>query len=256
MSNGIDSLPPKTAFVAGLVGGILIVLALGFFILLGTMITGGSLNLGEGSGARAQNTGTTPTPTPSPTPSPSRTAGDAPPVTASDHVRGNPDAAITLIEYSDYECPFCKRFHPTVLQALETYPDDVRLVYRHFPLSFHANAQKEAEAAECVAELGGNDAFWNYTDAIFERTASNGTGFALTALGPLAKELGVDQTKFQECLDSGKYAQYVQDQMDAGAAAGVSGTPGTFIVNANGESQLVPGALPFESIDQVIQSML
>lgn len=259
MSNGLNALPPKTAFFAGLAGGALSILAIGFFVLLANMLTGGSFSFGgslDSSRKAARNAGALDAPTPALAPSPTREVGEAPRVTGADHIRGNPDAAITLIEYSDFECPFCKRFHPTMLQVLEKYPDDVRWIWRHFPLSFHANAQKEAEATECAGELGGNDAFWKYTDVLFERTASNGTGFALTALAPLARELGLDQSKFQACLDSDKYAQHVRDEMNSGSAAGVSGTPGTIVIGRDGKSQLIPGALPFESIDQVIQSLL
>ena len=84
----------------------------------------------------------------------------------------------------------------------------------------HQNAEKEAEAAECVAQLGGNTASWNFSDKIYQRTTSNGTGFALTALGPSAKEVGVDQKKFQDCLDSGKNAKLVADEQAGGEAAG------------------------------------
>lgn len=177
-------------------------------------------------------------------------------VTDKDHIRGNKNAKITLVEYSDYECPFCKSFHPTMQSLMKTYGEKIRWVYRDYPLSFHANAQKEAEASECIAGLGGDDAFWKYTDAIFERTTSNGTGFALDKLGPLAAELGVNQTTFQQCLDSGKYAQHVKDQIADGTTGGVSGTPSTFVVNAKGETKLVVGAQPVDAFKTVIDQAL
>ncbi len=178
------------------------------------------------------------------------------PVTNNDHIRGSIDAQVLIVEYSDLECPFCKDFHATMQTVLDNYKGKVAWVYRHFPLTFHANAQKEAEGAECVSELGGNDAFWKYADAIFERTTSNGTGFALTKLGPLAKELGLDQDKFQKCLDSGKYADLVQKQMTEGGNAGVTGTPGSFVMNKKGDAWFVPGALPFESMKATIDEAL
>lgn len=183
-------------------------------------------------------------------------AGKPKDVTDADHIRGNKNAKITLLEYSDFECPFCKSFHPTVQEIMKTYGDKIRWVYRHFPLSFHANAQKQAEASECIAEIGGNDAFWKYVDAIFERTTSNGTGFALEKLGPLAGELGVNQAEFQTCLDSNKYEKLVKDQIADGTASGVSGTPSTFIINSIGESQLVVGAQPIEAFKTGIDKAL
>lgn len=95
--------------------------------------------------------------------------GGGPVVTDEDHIRGNPNAAITIVEYSDFECPFCSRFHPTVKQALVDYGDQVRWVYRHFPLAqIHPNAIPSAEASECVAEQKGNEGFWEFVDAMFE----------------------------------------------------------------------------------------
>lgn len=177
-------------------------------------------------------------------------------VTDKDHIRGNKNAKVTLVEYSDLECPFCKSFHPTMKQVMDTYGDKVRWVYRHYPLSFHANAQKQAEASECVAELGGDDKFWEFIDKIFERTTSNGTGFALTALGPLAAEIGVNQSQFQSCLDSGKYTKLVQDQIADGTTGGVSGTPSTFIGNGKSENKLVVGAVPIDQLKQPIDEAL
>lgn len=183
--------------------------------------------------------------------------GDVPKVSDADHIRGNRSAEVFLIEYSDLECPFCKQFHPTAKKVLQEYGDRVAWVYRHYPLNFHANAQKEAEAVECAFESGGEEKFWQYVDKIFERTTSNGTGFALTKLGPLAAEIGLDQAQFQECLDSGKYTQMVKDQMAGGSAAGVSGTPGNVLLNSKtGRARLVAGALPFEQIKIAIDEML
>lgn len=185
------------------------------------------------------------------------TADNVPKISEKDHIKGNKNAQIAMIEYSDMECPFCKSFHPTVQQALDSYNGKVMWVYRHFPLSFHANAQKEAEASECANELGGNDAFWKYTDAVYARTTSNGTGFALDKLVPLAKELGLNETKFKECLDSGKYTKTVADEQTGGQAAGISGTPGTILLNVKtGKTQLVSGAMPFASLKSSIDSML
>lgn len=204
---------------------------------------GGSAQLGE----------TAPTSAPPKTQQPS---GKIKPVTDKDHIRGNKNANLSLVEYSDLECPFCKSFHSTMQEVLKTYGDRIRWVYRHFPLSFHANAQKEAEASECVAELGGNDKFWKYVDAIFERTTSNGTGFALDKLGPLAQEVGVNQVEFQKCLDSGKYTKLVQEQIADGTSGGVTGTPSTFIIDAKGNSQIIVGAQPIEALKSAIDQTL
>lgn len=192
-----------------------------------------------------------------PQPNAPAAAAKTPKVTSDDHVRGDKNAPIALIEYSDLECPFCKTFHPTAKKILEEYKGKVKWIYRHYPLSFHANAQKEAEASECVNELGGNDAFWKYIDAIYERTTANGTGFALDKLGPLAAEVGVNQAQFQTCLDSGKMAQKVKDQMTLGSSEGVTGTPGNILlVVKSGETKLIPGALPFEQFKPVIDELL
>ncbi|MSU75741.1 MAG: hypothetical protein EXS55_04490 [Candidatus Magasanikbacteria bacterium] len=246
-----DQLDPKSALLVGLIGGVLTLGTIGFIVLGAMTLRGNNLVAApyQPVAANRPSAPTTPDAPPAPT-------GPVPPLTKDDHVRGDSNAPLTLIEYSDYECPFCQRFHPTMLKVMEQYKGKVKWVYRHYPLSFHQNAQKEAEAAECMAELGGVNGFWKYTDAIFERSQTGGTGFALADLGPLAKELGVNQQKFQTCLDSGKYAGKIKDQTDSGGAAGINGTPGTFIISAKGQATLITGAQPFEQVKAAIDAAL
>lgn len=183
--------------------------------------------------------------------------GTVPKITDRDHIRGDKNAQIAIIEYSDLECPFCKTFHPTMKQVVDSYGNKVMWVFRHFPLSFHANAQKEAEASECAWDQGGNDAFWKYVDTIFERTTSNGTGYSLDNLVPLAAEIGLNKDTFKTCLDSGKFAKYVTDEGTGGAAAGVDGTPGNIVLDTkSGKTQMLPGAVPLAQIKQVVDGML
>lgn len=179
-----------------------------------------------------------------------------PAVTADDHVRGDVNAKVALIEYSDYECPFCQRFHETMAQVMEEYDGKVSWVFRHYPLSFHANAQKAAEASECIASLAGEDAFWTYTDNYFERTTATGTGIALTELANMGQEVGANTTAVQNCLDNDEMAQLIADSISTGTSAGVSGTPGTFVVVDGEVQELIPGALPYEQVQQIIEKYL
>ncbi len=183
--------------------------------------------------------------------------GSLPPVDESDHVRGAADAQITLIEYSDYECPFCTRFHSTMEQVLEEYDGQVRWVYRHYPLSFHPTAEPMAQISECVAELGGNDAFWTFTDEIFARFEEQGEALPVAEGAAFAAEVtGLSESAIQSCYDSGKYEQNIADEMAGGTAAGVSGTPGTILLTNDGEGELISGALPFAQVQQVIEKYL
>lgn len=174
-----------------------------------------------------------------------------------DHWRGDKNARFVMVEYSDLECPFCASYHPTAQKIFDENKGKVAWVYRHFPLSFHANAQKEAEASECAAEQGGNDAFWQYSDTIFKRTTSNGTGFALDKLGPLAAELGMNQQKLQSCLDKNQYEKKVKDQLAEGSSAGVAATPTTALYDMKtGKMKIVEGALPYESIKSQLEELM
>ena len=175
-----------------------------------------------------------------------------------DHIFGNPDASVSLIEYSDFECPFCKRFHLTPKKLVEAYDGKVNWVYRHFPLAFHnPGAQKQAEASECAASLGGNDAFWAYTDLIYERTRSNGKGFPIAGLVPLAQEIGLDAVGFSECLKEGRFAERVKEDYDEGTRVGISGTPGNILLH-NETGKVIPksGAAPFDTLKDLIDELL
>ena len=244
--------PTWTGFLIGLFGGVA-VSSLLIGLVLGYSVSG-SLGMplrAPGDVAAVPSAPTLPA-------EPAAPAGKGPAeVTKRDHVRGKADAKVTVVVYSDFECPFCKRFAPTTNEILTQYKDDVNVVFRHFPLSFHANAQKEAEGSECAAELGGNDAFWKFHDYIFEKTTANGTGFALDQLAVAATASGVDKTKFQKCLDSGKYAQYVKDQEQEGITAGVQGTPGSFVVNNETKDfKDISGAVPLSTFQATIDPML
>jgi len=175
-----------------------------------------------------------------------------------DHVYGNPNAPVSLIEYSDFECPFCKRFHATAKEIVDAYGGKVNWVYRHFPLAMHnPGAQKEAEASECVAQLGGNDAFWRFANAIYARTKSNGNGFPLDQLVPLGKEIGLDEKQLKECIDAAKYASRVQEDLNEGIQIGITGTPANFLLrNDTDEVILKVGAQPSDAIKPDIDKLL
>lgn len=179
-----------------------------------------------------------------------------PEVTDKDWIVGNRNAKVVLVEYSDFECPFCARFHPTLLQAKEEFGNDVAWVYRHYPLPFHPNAQKAAEAAECVAKQKGNDGFWKFGDKLFEENNKLGGTITPEVIKATAEATGVNMDAYTKCLDSGEMANKVKDVMTGGSSAGVNGTPGTFIVTKDGAQELIPGALPYEQVKPLIEKYL
>lgn len=180
--------------------------------------------------------------------------GDFRAVDASDHVRGPANAKLTIIEYSDLECPFCKRFHPTLQQVMSEYDGDVRWVYRHFPLeAIHPNARIAAVATECAAAEGK---FWELTDYIFENTSS-GAEIAKSALPALAEAAGVTNIPaFTACLDSEEANAAVDADLADAQAAGGRGTPYSIIINEAGEKQAINGAQPYASVKATIDQLL
>jgi protein-disulfide isomerase len=179
-------------------------------------------------------------------------AKNVPPLRDIDHITGNRNADILLIEYSDFECPFCGRFHPTAQEVVDNSGGRVAWVYRHFPLSIHAGAQKKAEASECAAKLGGGDAFWEFSNEMF----GENSGIAVEDLSSLAGGLGINATEFQKCIDSGEMASRVAQDLQDGANAGVTGTPGNILLNVQtGETRLIPGAVPTSIVEDAIAEL-
>ncbi len=165
-------------------------------------------------------------------------------ISDSDHILGSKDAEVVLIEYSDFQCPYCGRHAPNLKKLYEELGDDIAIVFRHFPLSFHANALSAAVASECAAEQGK---FWEYHDALF----ANQSDLGKDLYEKIATDLGLNISDFNECLDSGKYENEIKAEMEGGSSAGVTGTPGTF-VNGN----LVKGAVPYETLKSIVESEL
>ncbi|MEM5802063.1 MAG: DsbA family protein [Candidatus Aenigmatarchaeota archaeon] len=164
-----------------------------------------------------------------------------------DPTKGSANAKVTMIEFSDFQCPFCARFWKDTLPLLEEEyikTGKLKFVYRDFPLDFHQFAKKAAEAAECANE---QNKFWEYHDKLFE----NQQALDITSLKRYAQELGLDTAKFNECLDSGKYANEVQKDVQDGMAYGVSGTP-TFFINGI----KVVGAQPYSVFKRIIDQEL
>lgn len=171
---------------------------------------------------------------------------DVRPIDATDNVKGPKNATVELIEYSDFECPFCGNFYGTLNQIAAEYGDKIRIAFRHFPLSFHAEAQKAAEASECAGEQGK---FWEMHDKIFE--AQNTANFNIAGWKKFAGELKLNANKFNDCLDSGKFAKRVQDHLTEGSSLGVSGTPTAFV---NGRA--IRGALPYAQVKAMVEAAL
>jgi len=241
----VFKVPSKMAFTMGILVGITIASLTAFimtFSLLKADLTDDASSTANSKVAGAEvdvNTNTAPTPTAAPTP----IVADIE-ITSDDHIRGDVNAPVTLVEYSDFECPYSSRIQPTLKQALEEFDGQIRLIYRHFPLSFHANSQKAGEASECA---GDQDKFWEMHDMLFE----NQSALDVASLKSYAADLGLNTSTFNNCLDSGTYAEKVSSGLIEGSEYGVQGTPATFV---NGT--LVSGARSYESFKAAVESAL
>ena len=157
---------------------------------------------------------------------------------------GPENAKVIITEFSDFQCPYCGKAEPTIKQILAAYPNDVRLVYKHFPLPFHENSEKAAEASECAA---AQDKFWEYHDILF----ANQNALYVPMLKDYAKQLGLDTDAFNKCLDGGAMKSAVESDMKEGESIGVSGTPAFFV-----NSRVISGAQPFSVFDNAVKTEL
>jgi len=182
---------------------------------------------------------------------------DIRPVDDNDHIRGNPNAPIMIVEYSDFDCPFCKNFHDTMNRIMDEYgtTGKVAWVYRHFPLEqLHPSAPRIAAAAECVAEEAGNDAFWTFSDLVFgERGTNEPTNMA--RLAEFAVASGATESVFNACLSNGDTQNLVEEDFNDGLAAGARGTPHSFVV-VGGQSGVINGAQPYEVVKQIVDNVI
>ena len=220
---------------------------IGFFILLGIVLSGNSSNL-AGSADKIGAVDSVPS-IPSPSAPPGEELGEVQPISDADQVWGSDSAPVDIIVYSDIECPFCSRFHTTVQQIQDNYAGKVRLAFRHFPLSFHQQAMSAALAVECAGDQGK---FWEYLDELFENQESLGD----TLYSSAAADLKLNKSKFDDCLSSKTFQNKINADRASGSAAGISGTPGSIILGADGSTQLIPGALPFEQVKPMIDAAL
>lgn len=246
---GLSAFTPKQTFVFGLVGGLLTLCTLGFFIMLGVVFMGSDSGLAYNGGSNTNNGGANqPAGAGQQPQGQQKPAADPAPVDEDvDHIRGAEDAVVTIIEYSDFQCPFCGRFHPTMQKLLQNYGDKVRWVYRHFPLeSIHPNARSLAHASECAGE---QNKFWEFADAVIVDNGAAG-------VNSYATKVGLNIGKFESCMNTGKYNDLITKQTNEAVAAGGTGTPYTVLIGKDGTKIPLSGAQPYESVEAALKSLL
>ncbi|MCR4280473.1 MAG: DsbA family protein [Candidatus Komeilibacteria bacterium] len=247
--NSLDGLSPRMAFGLGAAGGVGLMFIIGFFILLIIMLGDGGIATGKKANVGAN--------VPTNTAPPADNGAEEivlQPVTDEDWIKGDQKAPVTVVEFSDTECPFCQRFHDTMNQLLVDYDGKVNWVYRHFPLtSLHPKAPKEAEALECAGDQGGNEKFWAYTDLLYQTTPSN-NGLDAAQLPVMAQQVGLDVEEFNDCLSSGKFAAKVSNHTQQAIDAGGRGTPYSVVIS--GDQQIpVSGAASLTQMKSLVDSL-
>lgn len=180
---------------------------------------------------------------------------DYAPITTEDFIRGNANAPLTFIEYSDTECPFCKRFHMAMNMVMDDNPNQIKWIYRHFPLdNLHKQARTEALATECAGAQGGSDGFWKYIDEVFKQTKSN-DGLPLEKLPTIAQTVGLNVDTFNTCMKDAKLLDNVQKDAETGTALGVTGTPMTLIIGKDGKQYMIEGYRSYSVIKEIVRQL-
>lgn len=177
-----------------------------------------------------------------------------PAVSEKDHRLGATNPKLTLVEYSDLECPFCGQFHPVVKQVAQEFSGDVAWVYRHFPLTqIHPNALPAALAAECVAEIKGNDSFWQFIDALFVQQSV----LSKELLETVSEAQGIAVADLEACMSKEETLAVVQQQFNDAVAAGGQGTPFTAVLDADGKQVATfPGSMTYEQLKAQVETLL
>ncbi len=174
-----------------------------------------------------------------------------------DYILGNPNAPIVMVEYSDYDCPFCKAYHRTMHQIMDEYGVTGRIawVYRQFPLAqLHPNAPRISEAALCVGDIGGNDAFWTFSDKVFDsRDIDEPTN--VTKLLQFAQDSGVESQAYIDCMEEGRMKTAVEDSIRDGFDAGARGTPYTVLIVGN-QQAVINGAQPYDVVKGIVENLI
>jgi protein-disulfide isomerase len=179
------------------------------------------------------------------------------PVTDADWIKGNVNAPVKIVEYSDFECPFCKRHHEVMKTVIEKYGDNVAWVYRQFPLEqLHQKAMPVAIASECVGKLGGDTAFWTFTDSYFEETLTNDRTDITKVVPKLAAESGVNIGAFTECYENEATRAAVEEDVADAVETGGRGTPWSILIGPDGKTYPINGAQPAGAIEQMIEAAL
>jgi len=241
----LEFLGPKKSFGFGFITAIIVMIIVALIMQLGS---GNSWFLGK------QKVTTYGTPSAETDTADTDTGIKLAAITSADHIRGDLNKAqAVIVEFSDFDCPFCHNFDTTLNSVLQQYGDKVALVYRHFPLdSLHPEARAKAEASECAAELGGNDAFWAFVDIMFDTSRS----IKEADLSDVAKEIGLSVTDFNKCVSENRYADKVNSQYQDAIASGGLGTPHSIIVSRDGSQTPLSGAVPLSQVTAALDAVL
>jgi protein-disulfide isomerase len=186
-----------------------------------------------------------------------------PELSDTDHVLGAKKADVIMISYLDFQCSYCQRWHPTFNTLVEKYGDQITFVYRHFPLGF-SYSDKLAQTSECVAQVGGEEAFWKYTDMVYEKlidqsiyTVEN-ENYIITddSILTIAANAGASINQVQTCLNSQETANKIEEMKQGAVSAGIGGTPATVIISKKAGRELIPGALSIEEVEAMLEKHL
>ena len=232
---------PKLVFVLGVVVGVGVFSLISLIILLGMAVSSDDEDSAVNTNSNTNTNQVADTNT-----APTASAIDTSKIVISDseEVYGNEDADITFVEFSDFQCPYCVRFHEVMHQIVDEYPNDVAWIFKQFPIQSHPLGMPGAMATECAGDQGK---FWEMSDMIF----SNQQALAAESFAIFAGDLGLDVDTFNQCMSDNPHAEKIANDYQTGISSGVRGTPSSF-VNGN----IVPGAFPYESMKQMIDELL